>query len=232
LPDSAWADLSRPLSSGFRSQVSGFSKGFTLVELLVGATLSAAVLAGVLSSYLFLNRQLARLAHQQTLETEARRTLGAFTQDVQRASSIDTSLTLGAARVSLTVPGATGTTTVTYLYNSDLDATATVSLHGTNVTLPAASFTRCAYDGSTVTSVTLLRNITDGDTAEDDNDLRLRYYDASGNEFTAYTDYLPGIKQVALEFKTRAGTAELGTQTPLHTVATGRLALRNRGFLQ
>jgi Tfp pilus assembly protein PilW len=119
------------------------------------------VLAAVLSSYLYLSRQLARLAHQQTLETEGRRALGYFTQDVQRASGVDTSLTVSASRVSLTVPSATGTNlTVTYYYNPDLTDTATVSINGTNITMPAASLTRCVYNGSTVTSQTLLRYIT------------------------------------------------------------------------
>jgi Tfp pilus assembly protein PilW len=191
------------------------------------------VLAAVLSSYLYLSRQLARLAHQQTLETEGRRALGYFTQDVQRASGVDTSLTVSASRVSLTVPSATGTNlTVTYYYNPDLTDTATVSINGTNITMPAASLTRCVYNGSTVTSQTLLRYITDGDTDETDNDLQIRYYDRSGNEYTSYADYLPGIKQLTLEFTTQTGVANSGTQTPLHRVKSSRLVLRNRSFLQ
>ena len=199
------------------------SAGFTLVELLIGAALSAAVLAAVLSSYLFLGRQLSRLANQQTLETEARRALGTFTQDAQRATGVDTTATLSATRVSLTVPTATGTTTVTYYYNNG--AQTSVTINGTSVTMAANALTRCVYNGSTVTSLALLSNITAGG-------LTLRYYDASGNEYTAYTDYLPGIKQLALEFTTQAGTAAAGTLTPVHTVASSRLALRNRGFLQ
>ncbi|MFZ5497148.1 MAG: prepilin-type N-terminal cleavage/methylation domain-containing protein [Verrucomicrobiota bacterium] len=217
-----------PPSSAFRPP----SAAFTLVELLIGAALSAAVLAAVLSSYLYLGRNLTRLANQQALETQSRRALGYFTQDVQRASGIDTTQPLNASRVSLTVPTATGSTTVTYYYNADLTDTATVTINGTNVTMPAASLTRCVYNGSTVTSLTLLRHITDGDTDEADNDLKLRYYDASGNEYTAYTDYLPGIKQLSLEFKTQTGVANIGTQTLVHNVASSRLALRNRGFLQ
>jgi len=229
----------RSQASGLRSQVSRFSAGFTLVELLIGASLSAAVLAAVLSSYLFLGRQLARLANQQVLETEARRALGYFTQDVQRATGlviVATSPTAPAAnRLDLTVPTATGTTTVTYYYNSSLSASASVTVNGTVVTMPAASLTRCVYNSTTIptlTSFTILRNITDGDTDVADNDLLFRYYDTSGNEYTSYTDYLPGIKQVSVEFVTRNGDAANGTQTPLNRVVSSRLVLRNRGFLQ
>ena len=197
-------------------------RGFTLVELLIGATLSAAVMAAVFSSYLYLGRSLARLANQQTLETEARRALGHFAQDVEQATEIDTSVTLNASRVSLKVPAATGTNTVTYYHNSGSSDTA-VTINGTSVTMVANALTRCVYNGTTVSSQTLLRNITS---------LSLSFYDSSGNKYTNYTDYLPGIKQLGLEFSTQTGSAPNGTRTPVHQVASGRLILRNRSFLQ
>jgi len=91
--------------------------GFTLVELLVGATLSAAVMAGVLSSYIYIGRNLARLANQQTLETEGRRTLANFSRDVRMASELTDTANLSATRVSFTVPTANSTNTITYYYN-------------------------------------------------------------------------------------------------------------------
>jgi len=166
--------------------------GFTLVELLVGATLSAAVMAGVLSSYIYIGRNLARLANQQTLETEGRRTLANFSRDVRMASELTDTANLSATRVSFTLPVANGTQTVTYYYNSTA-ADVVVAINGTNVTMGANSLTRCVYDGTTVTSLTLLRNITA-------NGVTLRYYDAADREYTTYTNYLPGIKQVTLEF--------------------------------
>jgi len=220
------------------------SNGFTLVELLIGASLSAAVLAAVLSSYVFLGRQLGRLANQQTLETQARLALGTFTQDVQQATglvTISTSPTSPAAnRVDLTVATTTGTTnTITYYFNADLTDTVDVTVNGTVVTMPAASLTRCVYNGTTVTSRTLLNDITDGDTDEADGDLAFRYFDASGNPYdsntapyTTSTSYLPGIKQVSLEFAAKIVTVNDGTTTPVQREASGRLALRNRGFLQ
>src|SRR5438477_34910 len=61
---------------------------FTLVELLIGVTLSGMVMAAVLSSYIYLGRSFGRLANQQILESEARRTLAYFTKDVQAATGI------------------------------------------------------------------------------------------------------------------------------------------------
>jgi len=217
------------------------SRAFTLVELLIGAALSATVMVAVLSSYIYLGRQLGRLAHQQTLETQARLAIGQLTRDVQTASgltTITTSPTSPAAnRLDLIVPTATGTTElVTYYYNADLTDAATITINGTSVTMPAASLTRCVYNGTTVISRTLVRYITDGDTAEDDNDLQFRYYDASGNEYITATltaaSYLSGIKQVSLEYSAQVVTVNQGTTTPVQREASSRLTLRNRGFLQ
>lgn len=216
-------------------------RGFTLVELLIGAALSAAVLAAVLSSYIYLGRSLARLANQQTLETQARLALGFFTQDVQQATglvTISTAPTSPAAnRVDLTVPTNTGTTnTVTYYYNSDLTDDGDITVNGTAFAPPPASLTRYVYNGTTVTSLTLLKNISDGDTDEADNDLLFRFFDASGNEYETATltagSYLPGIKQVSLEFAAQITAVNAGTTTPVQREASARLALRNRGFLQ
>jgi type II secretory pathway pseudopilin PulG len=209
------------------------SKGFTLVELLIGSALSTAVLAAVLSSYIYLGRGLGRLANQQTLETESRRALGYFTQDVQTASGLVTITTAptspSASRVDLLVPAANGTRTITYYYNSTAISGATVSdnvtINGSTIAMRREALTRCVDDGSTVTSLTLLRNITTGG-------LTLSYYDARGNPYTTYSDYLPGIKQLALQFSTQLGTAGSGTRTPVQTITSARLILRNRGLLQ
>lgn len=204
-------------------------RAFTLVELLVGATLSAAVMAAVLSSYIYLGRSLARLANQQTLETEGRRTLGYFAQDVQSASGLTDTVNLSDTRVSLLVPTAAGTSTITYYYNSTT-APVTVTINGTSVSMAATSLTRCVYNGSSVSSLTLLRNITDNNSSTP-KDLVLRFYDASGNEYTSYTDYLAGIKQLSLQFSTQLGNSGNGTRTLVYQAASNRLILRNRGFL-
>jgi len=200
------------------------SRAFTLVELLVGATLSAAIMAAVLSSYIYLGRNLARLAHQQNLETEARRTLATFTQDVQSASEITDTPLLSASRVSMKVPSSTGTNTVTYFYNNSSDDIP-ISIGSANVNMQAHALTRCVDNGATVSWQVLLRNITD-------RGLSLKYYDSSGKEYVSYTNYLYGIKQLALQFSTQTGTASNGTQTQIYRVSSSRLTMRNNLRLQ
>ncbi len=63
-------------------------RGFTLVEVLIGATLSSVILAGVLSTFLFLGRSGANMQSYSDMETEARRGLELFAQDVRQASAI------------------------------------------------------------------------------------------------------------------------------------------------
>lgn len=178
------------------------TSAFTLVELLVGATLSAAVMAAVLSSYIFLGRQLVRLGNQHILEAEGRRTLAYFTRDVRMARDIPD--TPSATSVTFSLPTGTGTTTVAYSYDSS-----------------AGTLTRTPAGG---TAQILLRNITTGG-------LTIRYYDTSNNAYTSYTDYLSGIKQVSLEFSTQLGAANNGTQTKVYRLASNRLILRNRALL-
>ncbi len=194
--------------------------GFTLVELLVGATLSAAVMAAVLSSYIYLGKSLARLANQQTLETEARRTLGYFARDVQMATGL--SGTPSATTFALTVPTGTGTNTITYYYNNG--GATPININGTSVTMIANSLTRCVYNGTTVTPQTLLNNITTGG-------LNFYYYDTSGNIYTTYTDYLSGIKQLMFQFSTQTGVSSNGTQTLVYQAASNRLIVRNKALL-
>jgi prepilin-type N-terminal cleavage/methylation domain-containing protein len=183
-------------------------RGFTLVEVLVGATLSAAVMAAVFSSYIYLGRSLARLANQQILETEGRRALGSFVQDVQQAIDIDTTSTLSASTVTLKIPAATGvSTSVTYTFTNDAGNSGTL-----------------ARKLATDPAVVLLRNIVN-------NGLIIHYYDSSGNEYTSYTDYLPGIKQLSLQFSTQLGDSINGTQTLVYQVTSNRVILRNRGLL-
>ncbi len=196
--------------------------GFTLVELLVGTALSGMVMAAVLSSYIYLGRGFARLANQQILEAEARRTLAYFAQDVRMASGLTDTANLSATRVAFLVPTATSTSTITYYYNST-SPDAAVTINGTSVTMIANSLTRCVYNDSTVTSLTLLRNTTG---------LSIKYYDTSSNAYTAYTDYLPGIKQLALQFSTQLGNSGNGTQTIVYQVASSRMIIRNKALLQ
>lgn len=190
------------------------SAAFTLVELLVGMTLSLTIMTAVLSAYTFLGRNLARITNQETLETAARRTLLMFGQDVRMASGI--SGTPSPSSFTLVVPTATSTRNITYHYNSGSSAT-TVS----GYSVPANSLAR--IDVSASTGLTLHRNLLS---------CSFTYYDSSGNPYTSYTNYMTGLKQVMLSFTSQAGLSSTGTLTPVNTVSSPRLLLRNKAWLQ
>ena len=81
--------------------------------LMGGMSLALMVMTAILSSYTFLGRSLARLVNQQSLQSEARRALAYFAQDVRMASGLTDTANLSATRVSLTLPTGTGTNTNT-----------------------------------------------------------------------------------------------------------------------
>jgi prepilin-type N-terminal cleavage/methylation domain-containing protein len=90
------------------------SRAFTLVEVLVSMSLSAAILAAVLSSYVFLGRNLVRLGNYQALETKSREALGYLQRDLGAAQSVKTGTTPSASSLTLVLP----TGEVTYTYDS------------------------------------------------------------------------------------------------------------------
>lgn len=219
------------------SPASKSTAGFTLVELLIGMTLALMIMGAVLSSYTYMGRGLYRLVNQQTLQAQGRNALAYFAQDVRMASGLTDTGNLSATRVSLIIPTGTATNTITYYYNNTPSPSSPVSVNGTSVTFPANSFTRCVYNGSTLTTRTLLtlRNVNNTGVATR-NDLRIRYYDSAGNEYTGYTNYLSGIKQLAIEFSTTNGNYSpsdtASPQTAVYQVSSPRLLVRNRPFLQ
>ncbi|SDS66371.1 prepilin-type N-terminal cleavage/methylation domain-containing protein [Opitutus sp. GAS368] len=86
--------------------------GFTLVEVLIAATLSTLVLAGVLSAFLFLARTSFRSSGYSEMEAEVRRGLDIFARDTRNATDVHWN---SAQSITLTVGGLP----VTYAYDSD-----------------------------------------------------------------------------------------------------------------
>lgn len=200
--------------------------GFTLVELLVGMTLALIVMTAVLSTFGFLGRNLNRLANQQQLESEARRALAYFAQDVRMASGLSSP---GEAQLELAVPAGTATRKVIYYYNST-DTATTVSIGATgdqvSITAPGNSLVRF-YENTaspnTGSTVTLLRNLLSCD---------FDYRDVSDNAVTDFTNKVSSIKKVALEFRSQTGVANNGTLTPVYPGASPFLAIRNKPLLE
>lgn len=87
-------------------------RGFTLVEVLVATSLSAAVMLALISSFLFIGRSLSRLSSYQSLENEARKTLTYLRRDFATAQSIKSGTTPTSTSVTLVL--SSGEVTYTY----------------------------------------------------------------------------------------------------------------------
>ncbi len=200
--------------------------GFTLVELLVGMSLALVVMTAVLSTFGFLGRNLNRLANQQQLESEGRRALAYFAQDVRMATGLSSP---GDAQLELAVPAGTASRKIIYYYNSATTAT-TVSIGATgdqvSITAPGNSLVRFLEDTAnpnTGSTVTLLRNLLSCD---------FDYRDVSDNAVTDFTNKVTSIKKVALEFRSQTGDAANATRAPVYPAASPFLTIRNKALLE
>lgn len=103
------------------------SRGFTLAELLVGLTLSSMLLLAIMSSYLFLGRNLTRMGIHQTLEAQSRRALSFLAFDMRMARTVSS-----ATSTAVTLVRPEGTVTYTYSGGS-LTRTASFGINPTLV---------------------------------------------------------------------------------------------------
>ena len=91
--------------------------GFTLVEVLISSGLSAFILTGVMTCFLFLGRSGANIQNYTDMESQSRRGLEQFAQDVRQASAItwnsasDITLTVDSASIRWAYNSGTGTLT-------------------------------------------------------------------------------------------------------------------------
>ena len=94
------------------------SAGFTLTEIMIGATLGSFVLLAILTSFLFMGRTGANAYNYVGMEQEARRGLERFSEDVRMASGITWTSNV---RVTLRIPHVSdsGTDSIMYYYDTD-----------------------------------------------------------------------------------------------------------------
>ncbi|HVS51883.1 MAG TPA: prepilin-type N-terminal cleavage/methylation domain-containing protein [Opitutaceae bacterium] len=90
---------------------------FTLVEVMIAATLSTFVLAGVLSAFLMIGRTGFAASGYSELEAETRRGLEIFGEDVRKAVDLHWNDTRSITLTIVTATNATGQ--VTYAYDVD-----------------------------------------------------------------------------------------------------------------
>ena len=79
--------------------------GFTLVELMIAATLSSIILAGVLSSFLMLVKSGVRISNYSTMEAETRRAFEQLGIDARMSNDFDSAIVSGEiVSFTLTIP--------------------------------------------------------------------------------------------------------------------------------
>jgi Tfp pilus assembly protein PilW len=81
------------------------------VEVIIGSSLATFILSGVLSTFLFMGRAGANLWNYSDMESQARRSLELFAEDVRQASAISWT---SSTAVTLTVDAVA----VSYAYDS------------------------------------------------------------------------------------------------------------------
>lgn len=178
---------------------------FTLVELMIGISLSLIILTAVLSSYVLIGRNFTRSlgitsASQPNLESQGRRTLAMFTQDVEIAVGITGTPT--ASSMTLTLPTSSGTMTVAYTYDSSA---------GTLTRTPSVGIAQVLHSNLLTCVFT--------------------YYDSSNNPYTTFTNYLPGIKQVSFTLTAQGGNSTNKTLSAVYKLGSPKLVLRNKAML-
>jgi prepilin-type N-terminal cleavage/methylation domain-containing protein len=185
--------------------------GFTLVELMVGVTLSAIIFAGILGGFTFLGRNLTRLVNSQEQEAKSRRAFYLLGQDISAATKVESTAT--DSSIQLTVQGRG---TVRYAYDP-----------------LALTFSRTAPVSSganaSITTV-LLTNLSA---------LNFKYYNQAGNLLALTTaddvdlakSGIQSVKEIELSFASAVGNAPSGTRS-VFAGKSPRFVLRNRPLLQ
>jgi len=180
--------------------------GFTLVELLIAASLGAILMASVLSTYLYVGRNLARLASYQTLETESRKTLSYLSKDFALAQSVKSGTTPTGYSVTLVLPSGE----VVYSYDSTTKGLRRQATFGTS---PDLTFLKNASCECTTFSFRYFTT-TDG---------------APTNQVAPTANVPYSIKQIQVRFVVESpGSWSAQTRTRFET-ASARVLFRNRG---
>lgn len=178
--------------------------GFTLTEVMISATLSTFILAGVLSAFLMIGRSGFLASSYSELQDQTRRALEIFGEDVRKAADIRWN---SAQSVTLSVITAgSAVTLATYAYDAD----------------SASPTHRCFYRqlgdaSSTAPRLVLIRNV-----APDFAFQRFKLEQSTGTENAATTDL--ETKQIQVTFRT--------LRTATTTVASNQSALSARYILR
>ena len=181
------------------------TRGFTLVELLVAATLAALAMTALLSAFVFLARNFTRLANLQALEGQSRRALAYLQTDLALAETVKAGSTATASTVTLVLP----TGEVTYTYDSSASRLRRQAAFGASPDLyllntPGCRCTALAFNYYTGTGGSPADQVTP----------------------TANTPY--SIKQLQVSFTLQTPTTESAQTRMQYKAVSARHNLRNK----
>lgn len=149
---------------------------------MIAAVLSAVVFAAIFSAYIFMARNLTRMANFQQQQVQDRRAFAVVAKDVNEASQITTAQ---AASLVLTIPpappGIPGITIVTYTFDA-----------------AAHTLTRQALTGTGGSSSVVLSNLTS---------FTFNYFTQAGDPGLGNN-----IKQIEMSYNSAVGDSANGTQ--------------------
>jgi type II secretory pathway pseudopilin PulG len=182
-------------------------RAFTITEVLIATSMAAILMAAVLSSFVFIGRNLARLASYQALEGEARKALAYLRQDLALAKTVKNGTSPTTETVTLVLPAGE----VTYTYDSSARRLRRQATFGANT-----DFTLLRNGGCECTSFAFgYFTTTDG----------------APTDQAAPTTLVPySIKQISVGFVVETpATVMTGTRTRFEA-ASARYFIRNRGL--
>ena len=153
-----------------------------MVELMIASVLSLIVFAALFSAYIFMGRNLARIANFQQQQTQNRRALFVVAKDVDEAVQVSAPLPASLILTLPPRPPSPDITTITYTYDSS-----------------AHTFTRVAVTGTSSSTTILLNNLTS---------FVFAYFDESGGAAPPQVF----IKQIQFSYSSAVGDRPNGTQ--------------------
>lgn len=178
------------------------TRAFTLVEVMIGATISTVVLAGVLTAFLMLGRSGYNAANYSVMEAEARRALETFSAEARMANDITWN---SGSSITLRVVSSGSSQLVTYAYDSSTSGATARCFY--RVVGPATS---------TATRRILVRNVSEF--------AFRRYKVVNGVDYTANND----LETKQIQITLRAIRTGVTTVAATNAVLSARVVLRNK----
>ncbi|MDB6169362.1 MAG: Prepilin-type N-terminal cleavage/methylation protein, partial [Verrucomicrobia bacterium] len=162
-------------------------RGFTLVELLIATVLSAVVFVGIFSAYLFMARNLGRLANNQRQQTQNRNALYYVAKDFGDATQVTVA---GASTLTLATSTGTG---ITYAYSSSfktLVRTTSPATQSLTLLSDLTAFTFIYYPKSGTTALTFAAGLI-VNPATNVRRLEMRFTTAAGSSSNGTMSTVP-----------------------------------------